>query len=118
MATRTCSEIDLLRAGQRPRLTKALPDAPYFIFLSRAERRPSIEIWPLSLQATIPLVPVPLRYPDADIPLDLGKVLRQIYTNARYDVQVNYRNAPPVPDLASEDADWLAAQLRERGLRP
>jgi hypothetical protein len=110
-------EIDLLRAGQRPRLTKALPNAPYFIFLSRAERRPSIEIWPLSLQAAIPLVPVPLRYPDPDIPLDLSKVLHQIYTNARYDVQVDYRNAPPAPDLAPDDATWLTAQLNERGLR-
>jgi hypothetical protein len=110
-------EIDLLRAGRRPRLTKALPDAPYFIFLSRAERRPHIEIWPLSLRAAIPLVPVPLRYPDHDVPLDLGKVLHQIYTNARYDVQVDYRGAPPAPDLAPDDAAWLDAHLRERGLR-
>jgi len=110
-------EIDLLRGGQRPRLIGKLPPAPYFVFLSRVQRRPDVFTWPISLREPIPVVPVPLRAPDPDVPLDLGAALRQIYHNARYDVQVDYRQPPPPPDIPADDAAWLDAHLRERGLR-
>jgi hypothetical protein len=69
-------EIDLLRAGTRPPLATALPAASYFIFLSRGNRRPRVEIWPLRIREEIPVVPVPLSPPDPDVPLDLGKAIR------------------------------------------
>jgi hypothetical protein len=56
-------EIDLLRNGRRPQVTRPLPDAPYFVFLSRVQRRPYSEIWSLSLREPIKLLPVPLLYP-------------------------------------------------------
>src|SRR5438874_7071988 len=68
-------EIDLLRGGRRPQLLTPLPEAPYFIFLSRAERRPQIEIWPLTLRDPIVPVPVPLRHPDPDVVLDVGRAI-------------------------------------------
>jgi hypothetical protein len=111
-------EIDLLRGGLRPRLARPLPDHPYFIFLSRAPRRPQIEIWPLSSREPIPVVPVPLRFPDPDVPLDLGQALRRIYSSAHYERRIDYRKAPPPPDLSDEDAAWLDAHLHARGLRP
>jgi hypothetical protein len=110
-------EIDLLRAGRRPLFAQPLPEAPYFIYLSRVQRRPTSDIWPLSLRDPIPIVPVPLRYPDGDVPLDLTRLLHQVYVNARYDVQVNYRLEPPAPEFTPDDAAWLDAQLREHGLR-
>lgn len=110
-------EIDLLRAGRRPSLETPLPPHPYFVFLSRAELRPRVEIWPLSLRDPIPLLPVPLRQPDPDVPLDLGRALREAYRDARYDLRIDYRQDPPPPPLPPEDAAWLDAHLRERGLR-
>jgi hypothetical protein len=110
-------EIDLLRNGRRPQVARPLPDAPYFIFLSRAQRRPHIEIWPLSLREPIKLIPVPLRYPDPSVPLDLGAAIHEAYRRARYDLEIDYRQAPPPPDLAADDAVWLDTYLRERGLR-
>lgn len=110
-------EIDLLRGGRRPALVTPLPPKPYFICLSRVQRRPEIEIWPISLQQPLPLVPVPLRPPDADVALDLGAVFHRIYTSARYDLRIDYRQAPPPPDLPPDDATWLDTRLRERGLR-
>ncbi len=110
-------EIDLLRPGRRPALTTPLPDAPYFIFLSRIERRPLVEIWPLSLREPLPVVPVPLRSPDADVPLALAEALHHAYTSARYDLRIDYRHAPPPPTLSPDDAAWLDAQLRASGLR-
>jgi hypothetical protein len=110
-------EIDLLRGGKRPRLARPLPPAPYFVFLSRAERWPEIAIWTCSLQQPLPTIPVPLRRPDPDVALPLNQLLHQVYRNARYDLQVDYRAAPPPPELSVEDAAWLDAHLRERGLR-
>jgi hypothetical protein len=112
-------EIDLLRAGKRPLLARPerLPDDPYFVFLHRREDWPRVGIWPCALQKPLPTVPVPLRRPDPDVVLSLTQVLQQVYRNARYDLQVDYRAAPPPPDLAPEDATWLDAQLRERGMR-
>ena len=110
-------ELDLLRGGVRPRLIQPLPIAAYFIFLSRSYTRPSVDVWPLSLREPVPPVPVPLQYPEPDVPLDVGAALREIYASARYDLQVNYRADPPPPDLSPDDAAWLDAHLRERGLR-
>lgn len=110
-------EIDLLRAGRRPRVARPLPDAPYFIFLSRMQRRPYIEIWPLSLREPIKLVPIPLRHPDPAIPFDLGAAIHDAYRRARYDLEIDYRQPPPPPELSADDAAWLDAHLRERGLR-
>jgi hypothetical protein len=110
-------EIDLLRAGQRPRVARPLPAAPYFIFLSRVQRRPHIEIWPLALDAPIAPVPVPLIHPDPPVALDLGAALRDAYRRARFDLDIDYHATPPPPDLSPDDAAWLDAHLRERGLR-
>jgi hypothetical protein len=110
-------EIDLLRAGQRPPLETQLPNYPYFVFLSRGEQRPRVEIWPLPLQQAIPLLPIPLRTPDPDIPLDLGRAIQTIYDEAAYDLRIDYRQPPPKPDLTPEDAAWLDAQLRAINLR-
>jgi len=110
-------EIDLLRNGKRPQVARPLPDAPYFVFLSRVQRRPYIDIWPLSLREPLTRIPVPLRYPDADTALDLGAAIRIAYQRARYDLEIDYRADPPPPTLSSEDTAWLEAHLRERGLR-
>lgn len=110
-------EIDLLRGGVRPRLARPLPPAAYCVFLSRSYRRPLVEVWPIALRAPLPVVPVPLRYPDPDVALDLGALLRQVYRNARYERMADYRAAPPPPELSAEDAAWLDGLLRERGLR-
>ncbi|MFV9506472.1 MAG: DUF4058 family protein [Oscillochloridaceae bacterium umkhey_bin13] len=112
-------EIDLLRWGRRPQFAPStvLPDMPYFVFLARADRWPEIEIWPCALQQPLPTVPVPLRRPDPDVALPLNPLLHQVYRNARYDLQVDYRAAPPQPDLSPDDAVWLDTQLRECGKR-
>lgn len=110
-------EIDLLRAGRRPRLETPLPPNPYFVFLSRAEQRPRVAIWPLTLCDPIPLLPVPLRLPDPDVPIDLGRALHDAYRDARYDLRIDYHQNPPLPELAPDDAAWLAAFLHAQGLR-
>lgn len=112
-------EIDLLRAGRRTPRVLGLPPSPYFVFLSRASGSEDrgLAAWPLHFRASIPVVPVPLRYPDPDVPLDLGKAIHAIYDRAAYDLRLDYTQAPPAPALTPADAQWLAAHLRAAHVR-
>jgi Protein of unknown function (DUF4058) len=93
-------EIDLIRRGQRPVMTGRVYDryqtdaAPYLITLTRAGAE-SVEVWPVQLQDKLPVVAVPLRSPDPDVPLDLGGALDTIYDQAGYDLSIDYRRTPP-----------------------
>jgi hypothetical protein len=89
----------------------------YVVFLSRAYRRPLVDVWPIALRDTIPVVPVPLTYPDPDVPLDLNRILHQVYRNARYERRIDYRTDPPPPALSPDDAAWLDEQLKAAGVR-
>ena len=57
-------EIDLLRGGGRPPLVRPVPPAAYYVVLSRAERRPRVDVWPIQLSDCLPVLPVPLLAPD------------------------------------------------------
>jgi anti-sigma factor RsiW len=94
-------EMDLLRSGARPPLARPVPPAPYYITLSRAERRPRVEVWPLQLQEPLPILPIPLRAPDPDTILDLGAALAAVYERGAYARVIDY-HLPPLPPALSE----------------
>jgi hypothetical protein len=104
-------EIDLLRGGTRPPLKMDVPRAPYYIMLSRAEERPFVKVWPIPLNAKLPTVPVPLRAPDPDATLELGKVVANVYERGGYDVQIDYDGAVPPPALLPEEKAWVQRVL-------
>lgn len=103
-------EIDLLRKGRRVPMQQALPEEPYFVFLSRAEERPLTDVWPISLRQTLPAVPVPLAGADPDVVLDLQHVFDQVYDTVGYDLAIDYRRPLEVP-MAEEQARWTAENL-------
>jgi hypothetical protein len=105
-------EIDLLRRGQRVPMQQPLPPADYFIFLSRAERRPLTEIWPLTVRDPLPVVPVPLLPGDDDAPLDLQHAFTAAYDLLGYDLAVDYTHSPEIP-LTAEDQAWMEALLQD-----
>lgn len=100
-------EIDLLRRWKRMPLAGKLPACDYLILVSDADKRPDVDVWPLSVRNPFPLIPVPLLRPDPPVMTDLGEALRIAYERARYDLQINY-NQPPKPALSPEDATWAA----------
>lgn len=104
-------EIDLLRDGERPPLEIAVPKAPYYIMLSRAERRPHVQVWPVQLASRLPALPIPLRNPDPDASLDMNSVMANVYERGAYDVQIDYMQPVPPPELTSEEQDWTDTLL-------
>jgi Protein of unknown function (DUF4058) len=100
-------EIDLLRRGTRPWPDAPLPACDYLFTLIRASASRA-EAWPLSLRQSLPVIPVPLREPDGDVPLELQLALNTIYAEAEYQLTLHYDLAPPPPVLNPADAEWAA----------
>jgi hypothetical protein len=107
-------EIDLLRTGQRVPMEDPLPPAPYFVFLSRVESRPVIDVWPIQLDMPLPVVPTPLLTGDQDATLDLQAALNTIYDALNYDLTLDYSRTPEIP-LQGEAANWAAELLHRAG---
>lgn len=110
-------EIDLLRAGDRMPLAEPVPEAPYYVMLSREECRPGVHVWPIQLQDRLPQVPVPLLEGDSDVVLDLGAAVASVYERGAFERRLDYSVAPPPPALPDADAAWIDALLREQGRR-
>ncbi|HEX6383338.1 MAG TPA: DUF4058 family protein [Anaerolineae bacterium] len=106
-------EIDLLRRGQRPLSHPRLPDSPYLVTLVRAGSR-QVEVWPVYLQDSLPVVPVPLRAPKPYVALELGTALQAIYDEAAYKLSLDYSQPPPPPPLSAEAEAWLRQLLAEK----
>ena len=96
-------EIDLLRQGMRVPMVDPLPPAPYFILLSRVERRPISEVWAIQLNQPLPVVPVPLQAGDADVMLDVQAAFTAMYDRLRFDLAIATTRPPDVPLLAPQD---------------
>ena len=101
-AERILLEIDLLRHGTRSIETQGLQATTYLVSLSSASNRRQLEVWPVNLSDPLPVVAVPLRPEDGDVPLDLGAALSVVYDRARYDLSIDY-TTPPAPALENGD---------------
>ncbi len=115
-------EIDLLRTGKRllPVPQGRLPAShrtTYQAWVSRGRQPLVVAVYPMPLRARLPVLSIPLRETDADVPLDLPALLEQCYRNGGYDDDLDY-TLPPEPPLDPDDARWAAALLRRQGRRP
>ena len=105
-------EIDLLRLGHRVPMEKALPAYPYFVFVSRAQKRPDVGVWPIRLADRLPPVPVPLLHGDADVVLDIQAAVTSVYDGVGYDLILDYGKAPAAP-LEADEEQWARKVLGE-----
>lgn len=98
-------EIDLLRGGPRLPLHPQ-PKSDYCVMVSRAEDWPDVGVWPIGLRERLPIIPIPLRAPDAAAKLDLQAALHHVYDAAGYGDYVYARH--PQPPLSEDDKKWAA----------
>lgn len=102
-------EIDLLRAGERPREVAGKSD--YYTLLKRAgEYR--FEVWYFDLRDQMPTIAVPLRPPFEDVPLDLQAAFHDTYRRAHYAQSIDYSGNMPLPLLRAADVVWVQAQVK------
>ena len=97
-------EIDLLRGGPRMPFASELPECNYHALVSRMEKRPQADFWPIHLRDPLPIIPIPVREPEPDVRLDLQAVLHHVYDEACYGNYI-YERAPR-PALSAADAAW------------
>lgn len=105
-------ELDLLRGGERLPTVEPLPPADYYAFVSRAHRRPKVEVYPWTLRQPLPTIPVPLAEGDPDVALELQSVFTTVYDRAGYDYSLDYRR-PIEPPLNDADAAWAQQVLAQ-----
>lgn len=109
-------EIDWLRAGRRMPMRQPLPDCPYFVMLYRSDKLPVADVWPIALDQTLPVVPVPLQPGDADVSLDLQAAFTSVYDQLAYGYAMDYSQSPDV-ELTPPQSAWVENRLRALGLR-
>ena len=74
-----------------------------------------VEVYRVPLRERLPVISIPLRPADPDVPLDLQAIVEQCYRNGGYD-DIDYK-AEPDPSLKAADTKWADALLRELGRR-
>ena len=89
---------------------------PYMTSVRRVTRPIMAEVYRMPLSQRLPIIKVPLRADDADVPLDLQALVDQCYRNGAYEGTLNY-TIETEPPLMDADRTWAAKHLRELGLR-
>ena len=120
-------EIDLLRRGRRvcgdseggPPCRVPVGTA-YLVLVSRPWERgepphPSHGFcwhgWFLNLSDPLPVVPVPLREADGEVPLDLQYCFDAAYDRGPFRRQASRYDVPPDPPLPPAAAEWAAGRI-------
>ncbi len=114
-------EIDLTRAGKQKLLIpmERIPPShrtTYQVCVWRGWKPETIEVYPVPLQKSLPIIRIPLRETDGDISLDLQALIEQCYQNGRYGEDLDY-HSDPVPPLLPDEAEWASKLLRSKSLR-
>ncbi len=104
-------ELDMLRGGQRPPLSKPLPPGDAYYLVSRAELRPDCQVYHWMLPDRLPTLPVPLRAPDPDLLIDLAAVFNTAYERGRFQRRIDYRGAAP-GHLNAAELTWAKSLLK------
>ena len=99
-------EIDLLRRGSRPFVHPRLPQADYLALLMRAGTQKT-EVWAFNLTDSLPVLPVPLAHPDADVKLNLRQAIDLIYERSLYQLSIDYAKDPPPPEFDTAAKAWM-----------
>jgi len=107
-------EIDLLRDGEPMPFALFQTNGEqrhYRILVKRGDQAGRAFVYPFKVRQPIPIFPLPLQAGDVEPPVQMGKILQDIYDEGGYDMRIDY-NGPPEPPLSENDAQWAAEILR------
>jgi hypothetical protein len=109
-------EIDLLREGRRLfdfplRLLTPEQIKPYYVTVNRGHRPGESELYAIDMREPLPVIGVPLRANDADVPLDLQPLMEHVYRTGRFPIDYD---DPCDPPLQGDDAAWAQDLLGKR----
>jgi hypothetical protein len=113
-------EVDLLRGGERvlgvpQELVPPAHRTAYQACIWRAAQPDTFAVYPIPLRERLPVISIPLRPTDREVPLALQAIVDQCYRNGGYD-DIEYHNEPD-PPLSADDASWADTLLREQNRR-
>lgn len=118
-------EIDLLRGGRRllpnvlveRKLSELEPPPDYLVLANaawtRGEGLGAWRVFPVPLRQMLPVVAVPLRAGEPEIPLDLQYVFNRAYDAGPYRRGAIDYELPPHPPLAAADYAWARQQIMQ-----
>jgi hypothetical protein len=121
-------ELDLLRTGERlivdPSMRATVegstPTPDYLALVNRGWRRGEAllvcQVFSIVVTEMLPVIPVPLRQGEDEVPLDLQHVFNRAYDGGPYRRGAVDYSLPPQPPLAGEAATWCERTLQERGV--
>jgi len=104
-------EIDLLRGGQRMEAEISTEGYAIFVARSQTDSPHRGELYEIGLRDALPVIPVPLKPGDPDVPLDMPGLFRNLYIQSRYRLQLDYTR-PVKPTLSPDDQIWVDAILK------
>jgi len=113
-------EIDLVRQGSyvlAAPLEELRPEqhTPYMICVYRDQKPDQFEVYRAPLDKPLPNIPIPLRYDERDVILQLQPLVDQCYHDGRY-YRMDY-TAEPRGKFSKELTHWLDERLHSEGRR-
>jgi hypothetical protein len=103
-------EIDLLRKGKPFPLGQVPLATQYYILIARGDCRPKADLYPFSLQETIPSFLLPLDNGPEPV-VNLQAIFAGVYDRAGFDLVIDYQK-PLAPKLNDSDGAWVEQILK------
>jgi Protein of unknown function (DUF4058) len=105
-------EIDLLLGGAPLQMKERIEPGAYYAVVARGAQLPLAEVYRWTVRDLLPRIPIPLREPDPDVPIDLAALVTRVYNLGRY--ARTLQHGPTLPDTTSltpEDRAWVVSQF-------
>ena len=105
-------EIDLLLGGAPLPMKERIEPGAYYAVVARGAQLPLAEVYRWTVRDLLPRIPIPLREPDPDVPIDLAALVTRVYNLGRY--ARTLQHGPTLPDTTSltpEDRAWVESHF-------
>lgn len=109
-------EIDLLLGGPPLPMKRRIEPGGYYAVVARGRRLPVAEVYRWTVRDPLPRLPIPLREPDPDVPIDLATLVNRVYDLGRY--ARTLRRQAPLPEaapLSPDDRAWVESVVGRPG---